>query len=285
MTEKTAPTAPKWPFFLVDAFMLGLAWFIHWEARLPLDHFTVGAICVCVTLGAISSIAPFIMDYRAALKSAETDSLHDAVSQIKNLEGIAGQISFATSQWQTVQDSSMKAVAAANEIGTRMTSEANAFAESMQRANDTEKATLRLETEKLRRAENDWLQVIVVMLDHTYGLHCAVTRTGKTGLAEPITQFQNALRDAARRVGLTPFVPTAGDDFEEKRHQSNGAEQPEPGAKIAETVACGYTFRGQLIRPALVKIAAATPAPTEPEHAPTPSAPATPASEKEPTLL
>ena len=281
MTEQSRPTVPKWPFLLGDVFMLGLAWFIHWEAKLPFDRFTIAAICVCVTLGALLAILPFIMEFRAALKFAESDSLTNAVSQLKNLEAIAGQISFATSQWQTVQDSSMKAVTAATDIGERMAAEAKAFAESMQRANDTEKATLRLETEKLRRAENDWLQVIVVMLDHTFGLHAAVTRTGKTGLAEPVTQFQNALRDAARRVGLAPFAAAPGDDFDEKRHQSNGADKPEPGAKISETVATGYTFRGQLIRPALVKLAAeiqSTPAPAA-------DSPSAPKELEEPSLL
>lgn len=277
MTEQSQFTVPKWPFFAGDAFMLGLAWFVHWEAK-SLDHFAIAAVCACVALGAFLGILPFLMEYRFSLKRAESDSLTDAVSQIKNLEAIAGQIGFATGQWQTVQESSMKAVSAATEIGDRMTTEAKAFAESMQRANDTEKATLRLETEKLRRSENDWLQIVVVMLDHTYGLHCAVTRTGKTGLAEPITQFQNALRDAARRVGLVPFVAAAGDDFDEKRHQSSGGSKPEPGAKIAETVATGYTFRSQLIRPALVKIADAASAASEPEPAAQPQA-------EEPTLL
>jgi molecular chaperone GrpE (heat shock protein) len=277
MTDQIRPTVPKWPFFAGDALMLGLAWFVHWEAR-TLDHFAITAVCVCVGLGALLGILPFILDYRLSLKRAEAEGLNDAVSQIKNLEGIAGQISFATSQWQAVQDSSAKTVAAATEIGERMATEAKAFAESMQRANDTEKSTLRLEAEKLRRSENDWLQIVVVMLDHTYGLQSAAARSGKAAFAEPITQYQNAVRDVARRVGLLPFAPAAGDEFDEKRHQSNGDSKPEPGARVAETIATGYTFRGQLIRPALVKIAEPTASADEPGPEAQPKA-------NEPTLL
>ena len=47
-----------------------------------------------------------------------------------------------------------------------MTGEVQALTEFMKRANDSERATLRLEVEKLRRWESEWLQVAVQMLDH-----------------------------------------------------------------------------------------------------------------------
>jgi len=61
---------------------------------------------------------------------------------------------------------------------------------------------LELETAKLRRAEGDWLQVTVRILDHVFALYVAAARSGQPRLAEQIAAFQNACRDAARRVGL-----------------------------------------------------------------------------------
>ena len=89
----------------------------------------------------------------------------------------------------------------------------------MQRANDSERATLRLEVEKLRRAEADWLQVLVRMLDHVYALHQGALRSGQPMLIEQVGNFQNACRDAARRVGLTPFTANEAEPFDAQRHQ------------------------------------------------------------------
>jgi molecular chaperone GrpE (heat shock protein) len=279
MTELTRPTVPKWPFFLGDGCMLALAWFIHWESRLPLSAFAVGAIIVCVALGAFLAIIPFLLEYRISLRLLETESLTDVVSQVKNLEDITTQIKFATGQWQTVQDHSAKTVTAATMIGEKMAAEARAFAESMQKANDAEKANLRLEVDKFRRAEAEWLQVIVRMLDHTYALYSAAVRSGKSSLTEQLAQFQSAQRDAARRIGLAAFLAEPGEPFDAAKHQTSGKEAPPEGATIEGTLATGYTFRGQQIRPALVSFesaaplqeaAATSPSEAEPQESSTP---------------
>jgi molecular chaperone GrpE (heat shock protein) len=282
MSDQSRPSFPKWPFFLADAFMLALAWFVQSQSRRPLDAFAILAIGVCVALGAFVAILPFLLDYRVALKLAETGSLGRVVDQIRNLEAIGAQIAQATSQWTSVQEHSSKTAAIASELGERMTAEAKAFAEFMQKANDAEKGNLRLEVDKLRRAENDWLQVVVRMLDHTYALHTAAGRSGKTALAEQLTQFQNALRDAARRVGLAPFTPNPGDVFDPAKHQAADTEKPTANDSVRETVATGYTFRGQMVRPALVTVVAPQPETASTEIATAPSAVAVPVEQ---TLL
>src|ERR1041384_164055 len=144
-----------------------------------------------------------------------------------------------------------------------MGAEVQAFTEFMQRVNDSEKATLRLEAEKLRRAEADWLQVLVRLLDHVYALHLGAVRSGQPQLIDQLTNFQNACRDAVRRVGLTPFVGEPSEPFDGQRHRPfDGEELPPAGAKITETVATGYTFQGRLLRPALVRLQNGAPADT-----------------------
>lgn len=267
MTELNRPTVPKWPFFLGDACLLGLAWFVHWQAKLPLEPFALWAISGCVALGAALGVLPFVLEHRLRLKLAETESLTSVVAQVKNLEGIAAQIQFATSQWQTVQDHSAKTVTAATAIGEKMATEARAFGEFMQKANDTEKANLRLEVDKLRRGEAEWLQVVVRMLDHTYALHQAAVRSGKAALIEQLSQFQGALRDGARRVGLTPVEARPGESFDSTKHQLPNDERPAEGAVVGSTVATGYTLRGQQVRPILVTLVSAE-SPAGPEAPP-----------------
>jgi len=60
-----------------------------------------------------------------------------------------------------------------------------------------------------------------------------------------MAQFQDACRDAARRVGLVPIVSQPGEAFDAKIHQlDNDAVAPE-NAVIADTLAQGYLYQGQ----------------------------------------
>jgi molecular chaperone GrpE (heat shock protein) len=246
----------KWPFFLGDLLLLGAAGFIYAQSTLPLGLWQMVVAGTCVLAGACLGVLPFVLEYRLLLKLVETSALTTAVEQIKNMESVAAQISNATGRWQNAQEEAEKVAAAAKSISDRMALELKAFTEFMQRANEGERATLRLEVEKLRRSESDWLQVSVRMLDHVHALHQGAVRSGQPNLMEQLSAFQNACRDAARRVGLTPFAADRAEVFDPKRHQLlDGQSAPENGATIAETVATGYTFQGRLLRPALVRLA------------------------------
>ena len=245
----------KWPFFVGDAVFVGAAYFIFYQSKLPMGAWQIFFVVLCVAGGAWLGIMPFLLEYRLALKLAETEALGSAADKIENLERVAGQISAATNHWQAVQDQAQKTAADANGIASRMAVEAKAFSEFLQKANDSEKTTLRLEVEKLRRAEGEWLQVIVRLLDHTYALHQGGLRSGQPRVAEQLGHFQSACRDVARRVGLVAITATSAEPFDPQRHQlvENGAKPP-PGALVSETIATGYTFQGRLVRPILVKL-------------------------------
>jgi len=206
-------------------------------------------------LGALLAVMPFLFEYWAAVKLVETSGLVSTVEQIRHLELLAVQISAATAQWQLVQEYSASTVTAAREISDKMVAEAAAFTEFLKKTNDGEKSSLRLEVEKLRRVEAEWLQVVVRLLDHTYALFKAAERSGQPGLIEQMGNFQNSCRDVARRIGLAPFAPKVNEPFDAERHQpaeSQGA--PVPGARVLEAVATGYTYQGRLLRPALVAL-------------------------------
>jgi len=244
----------KWPFFLGDAFLLGLAYFVCWQAKTPLGRWEIAAAGLSVSLGALLGILPFVLEYRALIKRIETSALGTVGEKIQNLEALAMQISGATNHWQSAQDQADKTAALAREISERMAAEVREFTAFMQKINDGEKATLRLEVEKLRRAENDWLNVLVHMLDHVYALHCGAERAGQVQLIGQLGRFQNACRDAARRVGLVPFVAARNEPFDGQRHQWADGDSPPAGALVTEMVATGYTFQGKPLRPALVHV-------------------------------
>jgi molecular chaperone GrpE (heat shock protein) len=167
---------------------------------------------------------------------------------------VAAQISHATSQWQSVREGADKTLGAAREIADRMAAEVKAFNEFIRRANEDERAMLRLEVEKVRRAENDWLQVLVRILDHVHALNQAAGRSRYAGVPEQIGKFQTACHDAARRIGLLPFIPAAGEPLNTERHQLvDPGAKPGENALVQEAIANGYTFQGKLLRPALVR--------------------------------
>lgn len=255
MFDELQPKLSKWPFFLGDALLLGAAYFIYFQTKLPMGPWQILFIVVCVAGGAVLAIMPFLLEYRVLVRLAEARALTTVAAQMTNLEGLTAHIHNATGQWQGVQEQANTTATLAKEVAQRMGTEVQAFTAFMQKANDSERATLRLELEKARRSENDWLQVMVRVLDHVFALHQGALRSGQPNLIAQMASFQNACRDAARRVGLVPVVSGDSEPFDPQRHQliSDDAK-PANDARVAETIAPGYTFQGKLLRPILVRL-------------------------------
>ncbi len=261
------------PFLIGDIVLLGAAFLIFWQAHRPMTPVEVIVVAACTALGAFLGAWPFVLQHRAVLTLAEADRLTDSVAQIHQVELVADRIAAATSQWQTAQDHATKAVNAAREIAERMSRETRDFFAFFEKADQNEKAHLRLEVEKLHRAEADWLQVLVRILDHVYALQQAAVRSGKPNVANQITVFQEACRDAARRVGLVAVTVDPGTPFDPKLHQPVDPNAPVPeAAVIAQVVGTGYHFQGRPLRPVVVTLKPAAEPAANPVEAPTPAA-------------
>ena len=262
---------PKWPFLLTDAILILFAAGVVWKAKHPIAQFEIGIATICVVLGALAACLPFILEFRAVGKLIELNAVGEVTEKIQDLKNFTAQITAATDQWAHVQEvtkgNADKTVAAAHQISESIAAEVSNFTEFQKKMNDAEKGALRLEVEKLRRTEGEWLQVVARILDHIFALHTAAVRSGQSELATQIASFQNACRDAARRVGLSPFAAEANEPFDAERHRAHGVENPPVGAIVAETLAPGLTFQGRLIRPALVRLQEAKAAVAEPEIA------------------
>ena len=267
MSPRTEPRLPKLPFVIADIVLLGVAYLIFWRSQAPMTPWDMFFCAASVALGAVLCVAPFLLEYRASMKLTEADRLANALLQIENIEIIGRQINHATANWQAAHEQANKTVEAAREIAESITAEARSFGEFLKKANETEKNHLRLEVDKLRRAESEWLQILVRILDHIFALNQAAVHAGQTNLVKQLGQFQNACRDIARRVGLVPFVAIPGEPYDPKVHQLADAQVvPAAAARVAETIATGYSFQGQLVRPALVTLQT-NPAADQPENA------------------
>jgi molecular chaperone GrpE (heat shock protein) len=255
MSEPTAPRLNKLPFYVADIVLVVLAWWIMSKNAHPLALGPQVLVAFCVIAAFGFAVVPFILEYGTLVKLSEAGELADTVGQIDRLEETVEKIQNATSLWQGVQDHSGKTVAAAKELTERMSAEARSFTEFMRKSNDSEKATLRLEVEKLRRAEADWLQVLVRLMDNVYALHQAAVRSGQNNVTEQLGRFQNFCREATRRVGLAPIEAVQDEPFDKEKHQPFEASEPVPeDARVAETIATGYTFQGQVLRLPLVRL-------------------------------
>lgn len=262
MSDAAIPRPSVLPFLLGDLLLLAVAGGIVYQSDWPLSTANMALCTAAVAAGAWLLVTPFLLQHRAALKLAEADALRSTVAQIQNLEQIKQHITEATANWMTIQGECARTVQTAKEVADGMAAEARAFTDFLRQANDTEKATLRLEADKLRRQEQDWLQVTLRLLDQVFALYAAACQSGQPHLVQQIGLFQNVCRDLARRVGVNAFAPEPGAAFDPHMHQAHEASGPAPaGAVIQQVLAPGYSYQGRVLRPALVQLAAQAPAP------------------------
>jgi molecular chaperone GrpE (heat shock protein) len=287
MSNATELKLPKWPFFLGDTVLLALVCLIFVQhGNRPLGGWQALLLVSGAAAGAALAVLPFVLEYRAAVRMVESSGLVSTVAEIQNLEMIAAQINAATARWQVVQEHSTNSVTAARDIASKISTEAGAFREFLQKANDNEKANLRLEVEKLHRAETEWIQVVVRLLDHTYALYRAAERSAQRSLVEQMGLFQNSCRDVARRMGLVPLVPAVNEAFDPQiHHLPESQPKPAAGAHIRDILATGFTYQGRLIRPAMVVLHQSETASAVPDEARPPAPNGSGEPRQEPSLL
>lgn len=247
----------KLPFWLVDGMLLTTAAVLVAMGSRPLRGWEMLAVVACVGVGAVLVLLPYLREYDAALRWAEGNRLTDATVKLGQLEMLTDRVATATGQWQGVQDRAQKTAEVAQGIVDRLAREAEAFATVVSRTADGDKQKLKLEVDKLRKAEVEWVQAVARIMDHVFALHVAAVRSGQPKVAEQIDRFHGACREALRRVGMTTVVAAPDEPFDGRKHQTvEGTPVPE-GARVEETVAPGFVFQGQWVRPVMVRLAGA----------------------------
>ena len=257
MSLSEAPRTPKWPYLLADVILVATAAAVAWKAAPVWTWKEISLVGGLTGLGAWIFIQPFQKDHETAVKLFEQVNLASAAEKLGSLDKTAQQIAAATAQWQDIQTLSNKTVNAAGDITQRIAAEAKSFSEFLARANDGEKANLRLEIEKLRRGEKDSLQVVIHLMDHCFALFQAAMSSGQPQLIQQIGNYRNACIDATRRVGILPYEAQPGEPFDADRHEVADGSEATEGATVERTIAWGYTFQGAGIR--RIQVALASP--------------------------
>ena len=253
MTE-TRSSLPLWPFLAADALLVGTGGLILWLGHRPLIWWEAVLIVLCVAAAAGSLIFPFARrnhDYQAL---ARAKILAQTSHKLQQLDQVAAQITSATTQWREFHEHSSQNASAAKAVAESVSAEARKTVELLQKGNDVEKGNLRLEVEKLRRAEAEWIQINVFILDHVFALFQAANRSGQPAFVEQMGLFQNSCREAARKIGLVATLVKAGDPYDPNLHKLVDNASPNGNAIVVETLATGYTFQGQIIRRPLVAL-------------------------------
>ena len=257
MSESTAPKITKWPFIVGDVALLLMAWLVYYESdpNTPFNGLEAFWCFACVAAGAWVMVLPYLREFQARADLTEASELAASVEKISSLEALTKQVENATEQWLHVEDRANEINATSKEIAGKINAEAREFTEFLQNANDTEKKHLRLEVDKLNRAQVDWVKVVTGMLDHVFALNQAGRQSGQEKLIRQLDNFQIACRDVARRVGVVTHEPKPDECFDGEKHQLRDPEaEPESGAKIIGIAAQGLTHQGQMLRKTIVII-------------------------------
>ena len=256
MSKQNAPTLPLYAFIVADVAFLVAAWWIGTRSPHPLDLGHVFAVLVSLAGGALCGVLPFMRQYQAQLDLNETDKLTNTVSQIRELAKVGRTVREAADQWHLAQEASSETVKAAKGVFDKMAEETKSFHEFLENAHKTEINNLRLQVEKLRKTDQEWMQITVNMLDHVFALYEAGQKSEHVGVANQLAQFRAACYDIVRRNGLIPFEAEPGEPFDSRKYQlKDPSHQPGPDKLVQRTLATGYTFQGQLLRKALVGLA------------------------------
>jgi molecular chaperone GrpE (heat shock protein) len=254
MNENPPRSIPVTPFLIVDVLFLAMAGAILGLSHRPMLWWEDCLMIVCGAVAAWSLTMPFLRQERQQQVQAQSNRLADVATELRQLEQLANHIHAATAQWKGLETQSIQSVERAKELSDSLIAESRAFAEALQKAGDNEKAHLRLEVEKFRRNEGEWLQTVTRILDHVFALFLAAQRSGQRALIEQIALFQDSCRESARRIGLTVTTPRPGDPFDARMHQlRDNAPAPEKSV-VSEILACGFSYQGQPIRRALVVV-------------------------------
>ena len=255
MSESSAPKIEKWPFIVGDVALLIMAWLVYYHSDASFDGLEAFWCFACVAAGAWIMVLPFLREFQAQADLTEAKELAASVEKISSVDAVAKQIESATEQWLHVEDRANEINAASREIAGKINAEAREFTEFLQKANDTEKNHLRLEVDKLNRAQGEWVKVVTGMLDHVFALNQAGRQSGQDKLVRQLNNFQAACRDVARRVGVVTHEPKPEEGFDAEKHQLRDPEaEPEAGAKIISIAAQGLSHQGQVLRKAVVVI-------------------------------
>lgn len=248
-----APLSEFLPYIITDAVFLGVAFCILALGSRPLTGMELVAVVFCVSAGAISLIYPFKRRLDHESQAEQAMAFKSSVSRLSGIEDLASRIEIATSRWTEIESKAEQSLSTSKEISEEMIGESESFKEFIRNASSEETQHLRLMVEKLKKAEKEWVHIIMAMMDHATALKWAAQRSSNPNLIQQITNYHSQLVEIARQVGLVIYEPSPGEVYDSELHQpASSDESIESGDNITVPRSAGFKFRGVILRKALV---------------------------------
>lgn len=251
-----APRIRKWPFFAADGLFLALAGgIVASGGGFALEGWELSMVAVCMGLGSAFGVWPFLAEYREESRRFEAREFGSVLEQVRRLEEVGKLVSESTRQWQEMAEQGEGVAKSAEEIAVRVREERERFREIAEKTDAKERDHWRLEAEKLRRSEREWLGVLAGIMYHVFALHRAGKNSGQAKLIQQLDGFQGACLDICRRVGLSQYVVKAGEAFDPKIHKTEEGRAMPKNPVVRETLAPGFSFQGRRAYLPLVALA------------------------------
>ncbi|HEX9783793.1 MAG TPA: hypothetical protein VGA56_13800 [Opitutaceae bacterium] len=147
----SSPPVNRWPFILGDLLLLAVACGVVAVDKSPPGLTTIIIVCVCVLAGVGLWIAPYMMQFEAAVRLAEASARDQLEAQGRRLVQAAEQLSNAVSRSQSTEEQAGQALGTLEEVAEKLAAQADDFAQALARSSEREIAELKTQIERLAR--------------------------------------------------------------------------------------------------------------------------------------
>ena len=153
------PKLPKWIFFLTDAVLLLLAWYIAANSARPLSGTALLSILSCVIAGALIATVPLIAHYER-VKNETLDERQRALESLAlTIAASAEQIGIAAHGLHEIAELAQRNLKAAEQLPAKLQEKIAGLKSPPDNSRDPEKEELKKELARLRASESELLQV------------------------------------------------------------------------------------------------------------------------------
>lgn len=153
-----APPLNPWPFLAGDVILVTTAILISSQAQAPLNGLPLIAITVCVCLGAVLAVIPFVLNHTRKQDLALADRQREISALAQTTASSAEQISIAAGNLHTIVEHAARAVKLGEALPHKLQEKINEFKTQLNEVAVTENEALSQEVNTLRTSETERLE-------------------------------------------------------------------------------------------------------------------------------
>ncbi len=153
-----APPLNPWPFLAGDAVLLATAFLIASQAEAPLSGLPLIIIALCVGLGAMLAVIPFVLNHTRRQDVALAERQREIAALAQTTASSAEQISIAAAGLHSLSEHVARALKLGESLPHKMQDKINDFKAQLNEVAVTENEALSQEINTLRTSETERLE-------------------------------------------------------------------------------------------------------------------------------